>query len=204
VARAPDRTDRNTQRHLFHPRVERRIWLGRIVARSVWNEEHVGKRMGCNRRQDQRMPAGDELRYRSRSGCFHLAGAGELKVPGYKRGIIAGQSWGSWAAMVADQEKDFAVLWLIVPTSGPRRGANGSPKSISTRSGPPTLVIDQPRGFIGHFSGRGWTATSAPLSMDEGIRCQTAAASIFSPARDRSPNPKFTDDRSLRASFDQP
>jgi hypothetical protein len=31
---------------------------------------------------------------RSRSGCLHLAGAGELKVPGYKRVIIASQSWG--------------------------------------------------------------------------------------------------------------
>ena len=127
-------------------------------------------------------------------------------MPGYKRVIIAGQSWGSWVAMVADQEKDFAAeaLWLIVPTSGPRRGANGSPKSISTRLGPPTLVIDQPRGFIGHFLGWGWTAASARLSMDEGIRCQKAATSIFSPARDRSPSPKFTDERSLRASFDQP
>jgi len=150
------------------------------------------------------MPAGDELRYRSRSGCFHLAGAGELKVPGYKRGIIAGQSWGSWAATVADQEKDFAVLRLIVPTSGPRRGANGSPRSISTRSGPPILVIDQPRGFIGHFLGWGGTAASARLSMDEGIRCQKTATSIFSPARERSPSPKFTDERSLWASFDQP
>jgi hypothetical protein len=108
--------------------------------------------------------------------------------------------------MVADQEKDFAAeaLWLIVPTSGPRRGANGSPKSISTRSGPPTLVIDQPHGFIGHFSGWGWTAASARPSMDEGIRCQKASTSIFSPARDRSPSPKFTEERSLRASFDQP
>ena len=72
---------------------------------------------------------------------------GNSRWPGYKRVIIAGQSWGSWVAMVADQEKDFAAeaLWLIV-----RRGANGSPKRISTRSGPPTLVIDQPRGFIGH------------------------------------------------------
>jgi hypothetical protein len=113
-------------------------------------------------------------------------------------------------AMVADQEKDFAAeaLWLIVPTSGPRRGANGSPKLVRCSSGPsvmdtfaqdewklggrapllkkhfdairtPTLVIDQPRGFIGHFSGWGWTAASARPSMDEGIRCQKAATSIL-------------------------
>ena len=68
----------------------------------------------------------------------------------------------------------------------------------------PTLVIDQPRGFIGHFSGWGWTAASARPSMDEGIRCQKTATSIFSPARERSPSPKFTDERSLRTSFDQP
>jgi hypothetical protein len=67
----------------------------------------------------------------------------------------------------------------------------------------PTLVIDQPRGFIGHFSGWGWTAASARPSMDEGIRCQRLRLR-FSPARDRSPSPKFTDERSLRASFDQP
>ena len=36
-------------------------------------------------------------------------------------------------------KKRTLPLWLIVPTSGPRRGANGSPKSISTRSGPPTI-----------------------------------------------------------------
>ena len=51
------------------------------------------------------------------AAAFIWQRAGELKAPGYKRVIIAGQSWGSWVAMVADQEKYFAAeaLWLIVP-----------------------------------------------------------------------------------------
>jgi hypothetical protein len=43
------------------------------------------------------------------AAAFIWQRAGELKAPGYKRVIIAGQSWGSCVAMVADHEKDFAA-----------------------------------------------------------------------------------------------
>jgi hypothetical protein len=94
------------------------------------------------------------------AAAFTWQRAGELKAPGYKRVVIAGQSWGSCVAMVADQEKNFAVeaLWRIVPTSGPRRGANGWPN--------PSFVLNKSK-----------------------------FAELV---------PKFTDERSLRESFDQP
>jgi hypothetical protein len=117
--------------------VERRIWLGRISARYVWNEEHVGKSMGCKSPPNQRIQSAMSYDTVPGAAAFIWQRAGELKAPGYKRVIIAGQSWGSWVAMVADQEKDFAAeaLWLIVPTSGPRRGANGSPKLVRRSTG---------------------------------------------------------------------
>jgi hypothetical protein len=43
------------------------------------------------------------------AAAFIWQRAGELKAARYKRVIIAGQSWGSWVAMVVDQETNFAA-----------------------------------------------------------------------------------------------
>src|SRR5262245_5180051 len=82
-----------------------------------------------------------------------------------------------------------------------------SPSQIALATADAVVNLRRERRTQEHIAaeiGWGWTSASARPSMDEGIRCQKAATSIFSPARDRSPSPKFTDERSLWASFDQP
>jgi pimeloyl-ACP methyl ester carboxylesterase len=120
-----------------------------------------------------------------------------LKAQGYKHIILAGQSWGSWVEMAADQQRGLAAdaLWLVVPNIyGPKTFDNGeknrlfglnynnfasllpamrTPSVLSTfaedrwepggraqllrenfeRKRVPYLMIDQPAGFTGHFSG---------------------------------------------------
>jgi pimeloyl-ACP methyl ester carboxylesterase len=60
---------------------------------------------------------------------FVRARAAALKAQGYKRVIVAGQSWGAWVAVAAAQAEDFAAdaLWLTVPNIyGPRITEHGA------------------------------------------------------------------------------
>lgn len=147
-------------------------------------------------------PQGDvpsHMRYDSVPGAadFLKNRANALKNQGYKRIVVSGQSWGSWVAMAADQQKALPadVLWLIVPNIyGPKVFDTGEKNSLfklnytkfaalvpglATPSvlntfdgdrwepgnraelirkhfaavGVPSLVIDQPQGFSGHFAG---------------------------------------------------
>src|SRR5215475_2696697 len=147
------------------------------------------------------MPAGDELRYRSRSGCFHLAGAGELKVArlqarDHRRPIL-----GQLGSNGRRSRKGLCRRSTMADRAARRqRLAKKNFDAIRTAHPRDRSAARVYRPFLGW----GWTAASARLSMDEGIRCQKTATSIFSPARERSPSPKFTDERSLRTSFDQP
>jgi hypothetical protein len=72
------------------------------------------------------------MRYASVPGAavFVHDRAAELKAEGYKRVVLGGQSFGSWVAMAADQQKDLSadVLWLMVPNIyGPKTLDNGKP-----------------------------------------------------------------------------
>ena len=67
--------------------VERRIWLGRISARSVWNEEHVGKRMD--------VIAAKIRECQPAMSCDTVPGAAAFtwQVPGNSRWPIKKRSW---------------------------------------------------------------------------------------------------------------
>lgn len=147
-------------------------------------------------------PQGDvpsRMRYESVPGAakFLRHRAEDLKAQGYKRIVLAGQSWGSWVAMAADQQKGLPAdaLWLIVPNIyGPKTFDTGeknslfrlnytkfaalvpalnTPAVLNTFTGDrwepgnraallrkhfetdklPSLIVDEPQGFSGHFAG---------------------------------------------------
>jgi hypothetical protein len=121
----------------------------------------------------------------------------DFKAQGYKLVVVAGQSFGSWVAMAADQQKGFRAdaLWLMAPNIyGPKTLETGgknplfhlnytdfvklvpalyTPSVLSTfaddpyepggraqlvsahfeRDNVPSLIIDRPAAFFGHFAG---------------------------------------------------